>query len=83
MHDTLTKPWASYEAGTAVADNAAEAAELGAVEVAPERFAYLKEHGFFKPELPRPVPKAVPAASLAVEPAPPADADPGFEKGVY
>jgi len=82
MHDTLTKPWAEHEAGTAVADNAAEAAELGAVEVAPVRFAYLKEHGFFKPEPARPVPKAAPAASSAVEPAPPAAGDVVVREGV-
>ena len=75
MHDTLTKPWAEHEAGTAVADNAAEAAELGAVEVAPDRFAYLKERGFFKPEPARPAPKAAPAASSVDEPAPPAAGD--------
>lgn len=70
MHDTLTKPWASHEAGTAITDNPAEAAELGAVEVPPVRFAYLRTNGFFKaaPAILRREPSAAPVASSAPAP---------------
>jgi len=79
MHDILAKPWAGHETGTVLADNAQEAVELGAVEVAPVRFAYLRDHGFFKAAARREQ-KGPPAVESGVDLAagsvPPADAEP-------